>query len=295
MQLHLHIGTPRTGTTSFQESLSKLAPDSGIYIPRTGVDLNSFGLSHHGLVEVDEAARGKGAGEFRLNMDALNDLKNELMRSSQFEHVILSSENFSSLRVEDIYKFRDYIGDIDLRIIVSFRDAVSLFKSLWNVRVQNGWAVDLCDAHKVLLKDIWFSNCINPLTWMRVVGDGKVRCVRYEPDPQRNLSNLYKGIIQTILPEMKISDLSSSNSSREISYMIAANKMITYLQHPTEIERQDTWVPSDLMPLRNSLVKVVSEEDGINQRSKNFIQGYIVEQLGALDKLVSSSFFRDQT
>lgn len=142
MDLLLHIGQHKTGTTSIQQFISKnrdFFESQGICIPRTGQDPH-FG-HHHALMR-DLRLRG--------NNLLLNDLTKELFHKHTSK-LLISAEVIKNFIVENRYKdllqnFRS-LGINNIRVIMYLRNPFHLINASYCEQIKS-LAVDGSDIDK---------------------------------------------------------------------------------------------------------------------------------------------------
>jgi hypothetical protein len=130
----VHLGVPRTGSTSFQASLARGTVE-GVLLPSTGV--NSMGAAHS-VVEWlrDDSASGESC---------LDEMRQELECLSG--RVILSSEAMISLGEEEVSRFIQYLPQAkQLELIVAVRDSFPLVLSTYSQWVGDGLALSFPEA-----------------------------------------------------------------------------------------------------------------------------------------------------
>ena len=142
MKIYLHIGAPRTGTTTLQALLHKNRQNLrrlGIEYPKVGYidDVNgdaqhvlSFSLMH----TYPEFAR---RGNKKTREEAWGELKEAMAQMpSRTEAVVLSSEAFADLPKESIEFIRDFFAEDDLEVLYIVRDSKSWHASMATQQVK---------------------------------------------------------------------------------------------------------------------------------------------------------------
>jgi len=143
----LHIGLPKTGTTSIQHALRQsgdFLSRNGIHYASAGSDSTLFDDPGHHLLAIyymkDRWPELKIPFDPRA-VDTSWDRLVEEIRDSQYSHVFVSSEwfAFDVYRHEDISDIRAKLADFEVRIVVVTRDIVELLNSLYSQRVRDGY------------------------------------------------------------------------------------------------------------------------------------------------------------
>ena len=142
MKIYLHIGAPRTGTSTLQALLHKNRQNLrrlGIEYPKVGYidDVNgdaqhvlSFSLMH----TYPEFARH---GNRKSREEAWGELKEAMAQMpSRTEAVVISSEAFADLPKESIEFIRDFFADDDLEVLYVVRDSKSWHASMATQQVK---------------------------------------------------------------------------------------------------------------------------------------------------------------
>lgn len=137
-RLILHIGWPKTGTTSIQHALSQYSGDA-YYVP---AELNrnhnhrlalAFGTGPKSLEELQQR-NYNGRSELR------EIVFREIVENVPEKPVVISSERLALLPEQDIREMADFFSahDISTEIIVSLRKQDELVASMWATMILNG-------------------------------------------------------------------------------------------------------------------------------------------------------------
>ena len=125
-QLYIHIGPPKTGTTTIQHSLylnrEKLL-ENGVYIPHTGSLVDKAHHYNLGWELIGEKKFNKSKGTW-------SDLLVEL-RKVEASKIILSSEGFIRCTDENIRKMKEYLSDYETFIVFYVRRQDKKIQSQW--------------------------------------------------------------------------------------------------------------------------------------------------------------------
>jgi len=129
--IYFHIGNPKTGTTSLQWSLlnsRKRLEAAGILFPSSGLSSSPNQFAHHPLVE---ATKNRDESLWRDVISEITSAKQNL--------AVISSENFSLLKKEDIAFINSQIGrNIKCHMVVYLREQCEYLESLYNQAVKTG-------------------------------------------------------------------------------------------------------------------------------------------------------------
>lgn len=132
--IYLHIGLRKTGTTTIQKSLlhnQDLLLEHGILVPKIGRGYPEIAAQHNLAWEL------MGYGVYDPNLGNWEDLI-DLLENRHEEKIILSSEVFSSLSIENISKVKQYLNHYTVKIIVYLRRQDQLFQSMWAQELKTG-------------------------------------------------------------------------------------------------------------------------------------------------------------
>lgn len=184
--LVVHIGSPKTATTSFQEMVAHNEEHFPLLYPITG---RVWGVAHHNIAwELNDDAR------FRRRAGTLAGLVREL-RAARPSAALISSEGFLRLwkRPDRLAQLRDAIVAAGYRphIVVTLRDPCSYLESAYaQMRKRWGLAVefDRFVANAVADRGMLFRGNDRPLDYAQLVGGfaavfgtDAVTTVRYDP------------------------------------------------------------------------------------------------------------------
>lgn len=123
----VHIGAPKTGTTSVQGSFAAVRerlPELGVLYPGTDTKHKR---------ETDQLLDGGGA--------ALERLRGELQAHPD-HRVVLSAEKLSTQLQPQVRAVRELVGD-EAHIVLTLRSMGDFLTSLWQQRIKNGEVSDL--------------------------------------------------------------------------------------------------------------------------------------------------------
>lgn len=126
-QVYIHIGPPKTGTTTIQNSLfinRDTLLENGVYVPRTGSLVDKCHHHNLGYELIKDPRFIKSNGTWR-------DLSNEL-RKVDAKKIILSSENLIRCTDGNIRTIKEYLRDYETYIVFYVRRQ--------DMRIQSQWA-----------------------------------------------------------------------------------------------------------------------------------------------------------
>lgn len=132
MRIYLHIGTHKTGTTSIQTTLAAnedTLRKQGYLYPKSGRPNNKYiPYAQHqlafSLVGLHDTPR------------SVWDAFHEEVRSEGFERIIVSAEDFSLAKGEEIRALRTLLTGYEVRVVLYLREPVDFMKSLYSERVR---------------------------------------------------------------------------------------------------------------------------------------------------------------
>lgn len=130
--VYLHIGTPKTGTTSIQQLLSenrKKLLDQGLLYPMCGTSKKYPGHFNLAAVLMKEKSNyfknlyNHRAGNWEQLKEEINIIKPK--------NIIISAENFFSLDFEDIGLVKKYLSAFKVKVLVYLRKQDNFFVSMY--------------------------------------------------------------------------------------------------------------------------------------------------------------------
>jgi hypothetical protein len=174
----LHIGTPKTGTTSVQWAFKQSRPflaSLGILYPTTGLSADPHEFAHHPLAR---AARKKIAPPWQA-------LAAEI-QASACDTVVLSSEELTALDGKSIEFIREALKGFDLSVVVYLREQVDYIEAMYNqviktakdTRTRDRFLADFLAseaADYLGLLDRWTTNLKPSKTAIRIYQKGSLQ------------------------------------------------------------------------------------------------------------------------
>jgi len=133
----VHIGPPKTGTTSLQVAFHNARPS----LEAQGV--HYAGRSRHSMNAALAVTGRRWPGETRPpSIRAWHAVAREV-RSSRMARVVLSSEVLSYASPDDVRRIVDDLGGSSIHVVVTLRPVARLLPSYWQQGIQNGSALSL--------------------------------------------------------------------------------------------------------------------------------------------------------
>lgn len=130
----MHIGLAKTGTTTIQKSLAQKQSDLsaiGVFCPMAG-RLQPEMVGHHLLAwSVLYPNKYDRAVWEHLHLELQQD-------TASYDYILLSSEDFSRLSLENVSTIRQYLNGFDVSIIVYLRNQRDYMISLYKQLVKTG-------------------------------------------------------------------------------------------------------------------------------------------------------------
>jgi len=130
MEIFIHIGPHKTGTTTIQHGLGlneKVLRRNGVLVPNSGRPFPKNGGVHNLAWELVEYK----SKSYHPEYGSWKDLLNELKESKEFRKAVLSSEGFCFLDVARIQKVCDWLEDYQVKIIIYVRRQDEAIQSFW--------------------------------------------------------------------------------------------------------------------------------------------------------------------
>jgi hypothetical protein len=273
-KIFLHIGTHKTGTTSFQQLIRKNAQDlklQNIYVPPVGKMVSTFGhfqMKGGGLHMISSAFREE------TSFDVV-DAYLEAFELSGCTSACISSEGFDKLNIYQIENLSQKFSNYELDILLVLRHPLALAKSLFCSRgsVASADNTSFLSSSLKKLRIFKYSSIINDYSSI-----GKIKVIKYEDYENINVEllksinavdNSIKGsqsrIRQSLLPHAAI-------ANRQIFTALGLNRT-TYLKniYPYLLEFADNHDKSE--SVENLLQSSISPFPVDEQ--KQFIQEWV--------------------
>ena len=180
-KIFLHIGTHKTGTTSFQQLIRKNAHDlkaQNIYVPPLGK--GKFQMHSGGLHLISSAFKGE------TSLDVV-DAYLEAFELSGCACACISSEGFDKLNIYEIQNVSRKFSEYELSILLVLRHPLALAKSLFCSRGAVGKADNTSFLSSILnsRRILMYSSIINDYSSI-----GNIKVIKYEDCANINLELL---------------------------------------------------------------------------------------------------------
>lgn len=131
--LYLHVGLPKSGTTSLQETLRHhrdLLAEHGWCHPEAGV-------SGHFLAALEMTEKGSRWG--RSDAELAGRFERLLKRGREHGgNVVISHEIFGQARLEHVQAIVEATSDFELHVVITVRDLGRVISAAWQEWVKNG-------------------------------------------------------------------------------------------------------------------------------------------------------------
>ena len=190
MELYLHIGTEKTGTSSIQEFLRAnraLLQTRGVAYPQAPGDINHIGLAALG----QDRDRGELweklgitsiAGRDKYRIQLANELGTEF-REKEYDRAVMSNEHCSSrlLSAEEVSSLRDFLSPLFSRIwiVVYLRRQDDFVVSTYSTGIKSGRTTPLSFPKPARIRaryDYW--SLLE--RWCGVFGRENIVCRKFE-------------------------------------------------------------------------------------------------------------------
>jgi len=241
MDLYLHIGLSKTGTTAIQKFLwdkKKLIFEKyNILYPEKFVD-KDLGLGHH---VIPFSLRKKYPISFNQIIKEFRDLLASLIKDTKVQAIILSSEEFIFTNPEDLIKiFKDEF--LHLKILIYLRRQDLWFESLYKEVIKNpiGNKLNKTKSFQSFIKNIphfKIANYFNFLShWQFVFPGAKIILRIYDRKlfPEGNVILDFLSALEVDIPEARDYKIDINPSISHLSALVL-RKMNTNFQFPPEI------------------------------------------------------------
>ncbi len=185
-KIYLHIGTHKTGTTSFQQLIrhnAQALQAQNIYVPAVGKLTSSKGdyqLHKGGLHLISNAFKGKA------NFDVVSAYL-EAFENSGCTSACLSSEGFDELTMYEIQNLANVFSNYQINILLVLRHPLSLAKSLFCSKGAVGRADNLKYLSNALNNRRLFNYSALINNYSSV---GRIKTIKYEDCDNINLELL---------------------------------------------------------------------------------------------------------
>lgn len=228
----LHIGPPKTGTTSLQNAMHAQR-----------AELDALGLVNASRKRHDRIAATwvayQNERDAPLGPDGENEWRKLAHRitSPVGKRVFFSSEMLSLAGPEQIARIRRDLGDVDLRIVLTMRSIASLIPSRWQQSLYSGMQHTLSEWTDLVFAgsyDFWYRYAIDEAVqrWADGVGADNVTLVMLDPSDRGMLFDAFERLLA--LPEHTLRAVPDSGENVSLPYPeaeVLRRFVGRYLQH----------------------------------------------------------------
>ncbi|WP_459618484.1 hypothetical protein [Bordetella sp. 2513F-2] len=197
MRLILHIGTEKTGTTTFQ----KFCHANRALLRRQGVLYPQFdggGVNHRFLAMCALPIKGADKGIRRLGFKSQKEMNcfydavesqliEQVAEASDCHTCIISSEHFHSRlkTVEQVYKIKEILSPLyeTIDVYVHLRPQVDVVVSLASTQARVGDPVRQAFFDGVMADKPYYNYDMLVSLWETVFGKASVRCIPFKSSP----------------------------------------------------------------------------------------------------------------
>jgi hypothetical protein len=202
-RLLLHIGPHKTGTTAIQQALlaneNKLKAE-GWYVER----LPSLKGGVHQLAD------WLSQGNFAQSAPYLKALHEDN------DNVVISSENFSRMRIDQIHEFASLLDFPEVQIVYYLRNPLDRLISNWQEKVKHGYRHSFLEGIASRLAQPFLSEDLNPglhlSAWGKVFGHDNLKIRLYDrvSDVVSDFFETHLGISEVVTPGRSVNKSNST-------------------------------------------------------------------------------------
>ena len=175
--LVLHIGPHKTGSTYIQKRLLEnrdAFAAMGVVYPDVGIDIQ---YGHHRIAELAKHRDAEGLRQILGSVE-----------TAQARCLILSSENFDQLGVDEIAEFKGILPEAgEVRVIYYVRNPTDMLLSIWQENVKHGATrsfFEFAEPHiSRPLASALLNNTIVLDRYRKVFGAERIRVLNYDGNP----------------------------------------------------------------------------------------------------------------
>lgn len=162
MRVYLHIGMQKTGTTALQKFLSsrreELLQKYSVLYPQSGMALDCHVLIPHCILPMPERLKKLGV---ETNIEKIKEDLFDEVDIHNPEVVVISSEDFSLLNKDQIFKFKK-LFDLSITHIICYLRRQDLFvESVYKQRMKDPYIHKKITIQEYILWDTWEINRLN--------------------------------------------------------------------------------------------------------------------------------------
>jgi hypothetical protein len=264
-KIFLHIGTHKTGTTSFQQLIRKNAQDlkgQNIYVPPIGKirsTLGDFQMYSGGLHMISSAFKGE------TSFDVV-DAYLEAFELSGCTSACISSEGFDKLNLYEIQNLYRKFSDYELNILLVLRHPLTLAKSLFCSRGAVGKADNTSFLSSILKnrRILKYSSIINEYSSI-----GKIKVIKYEDCGNINLE---------LLKSINAVDNSIKGSQSRVRQSLASHVAIANRQIFSALGLSQTTYLKTIYPYLLEFADTQEKTNSIEYFSQSLVSPFPVDK-----------------
>jgi hypothetical protein len=245
MTIYLHIGTPKTGTTSIQTFLDINTPAlarHGIVVPRSLGERNHRRLSLYAMDEhrIDKLRRSKRMltpDVVRLYREkVLKEFRAEIASFPPASEIVMTSEFMMRLRRKDeLERLREFVcltGQTDIRIVVYLRRQDLYYTSGYSQAIKGGKNIPFSPDGEISEQANYYDR--NLQVWAEVFGAGALIVRPFERCSLKN-----GDAIDDFMAILGVDDLSGLERPRARNESLDANTVEFLRLLNSEVPRRD--------------------------------------------------------
>ena len=282
----IHIGPHKTGSSYIQSFLidnKKELLEKGFVFPNLS---DETGHGHHNLAKPMFIKNDFSSFINKLSNDPKNDDKT----------LILSAENFSRLKQNEISLIKDALKDIkEIQALMFIRNPASILRSLWCESIKH----KSCKSHPdFLIKHFvkpHFSEILNPyILHNRFLEAFPVKVINYDRICKKNLFSIAKTFLEVISCDDKLKyptfeinksfSLEESEIYRNLNIIFKKNNLPTLIQKDFKDFVKKNDLQKNIDEAKNLITKTPFENSALSRPYKRFIEDKDVDHYNPKDK-----------
>ena len=282
----IHIGPHKTGSSYIQSFLidnEKELMDKGFVFPNLS---DETGHGHHNLAKPIFIKNEFNAFINKLSNNPENDDKT----------LILSAENFSRLKQNEISLMKDALKDIkEIQVLMFIRNPASILRSLWCESIKHKSYKSHPDF---LIKHCvrpHFSEILNPyILHNRFLEAFPVKVINYDRICKKNLSSIAKTFLEVISCDDKLKyptfeinksfSLEESEIYRNLNIIFKKNNLPMLIQKDFKDYVKTNGLQKNIDEAKNLITKTAFENSALSRPYKRFMEDKDVDHFTPKDK-----------